>query len=162
MAHPDFPTTPTPIKVENTDKGCVHWYNFSNLSIASASTMDLIHPCVIIGKFRPRQERVIISPLTDISNRLVENGKLKYPYHAALNVDDNPFLEKDSVVLLDQVFTVAKSDLCEEWFMGKVQNIQPIDQAIFYNFDLFESISNAFNELLAQYKGEYMSRFTRK
>ncbi|CAH0122560.1 hypothetical protein PAE9249_05132 [Paenibacillus sp. CECT 9249] len=162
MPHPIFPTTPTPIKVENTDKGCVHWFNFSNLNMTDASTMDYVHPCIIIGKFRPKQNRVIISPITGVSNRLVENGKLKYPYHAALTVQDNSFLEKDSVVLLDQVFTIAKSDLCEEWFMGKVRNTQSIDQAIFYNFDLFESIHEAFNELLIQYKGEYSKRFSRK
>ncbi|MEK3879172.1 type II toxin-antitoxin system PemK/MazF family toxin [Paenibacillus sp. FSL M7-0420] len=162
MPAPALPSSPTRIKLENTDRGCVHWFNFSSLSVASANTMDLIHPCIIIGKFRPKQDRVIISPITDISNRLTENGVLKYPYHAALPLADNNFLDKDSVVLLDQVFTVPKTDLCEEWYMGKVSNTQMIDEAIFYNFDLFESISNAFKELLSQYKGDYMKDFTRK
>jgi len=57
-------------------------------------------------------------------------------------------LEKDSVILLDQVFTVPKETLCEEWYMGKIDNIRQIDEAIMQNYDLIQTITEIIHEVV--------------
>jgi mRNA interferase MazF len=58
--------------------------------------------------------------LQDITN-YQENGQLKYPYHAALHKNKYSFLDKDSVILLDQIYTIPKEELWEEWYMGSIK-----------------------------------------
>lgn len=146
MPHPDKPQNTTEILLEHTYKGCIHWFEFS--SNIKAKTIDDIHPCVIIGKNNRISKRVIISPVTDAENYLDENGKLKYPYHVLLRKNDFTFLDKDSVILLDQVFTIPKEDLFEEWFMGKVEAVREIDEAIMRNYDLLSTVSELLHEMI--------------
>lgn len=161
MSCPDFPSNPTPIQMEHTEKGCIHWFDFdsSDCSISSQKA----RPYIIIGRKNPKSKRVIICPVSDIQHYL-EPGtkKLKYPYHAPLYRKEYVFLNKDSVVLLDQVYTVSKDELCEEWYMGKIDDCSDIDRAIIYNYDLFESIYEAYAELLKQFAQVHRSNFTRK
>ncbi|MED4567956.1 type II toxin-antitoxin system PemK/MazF family toxin [Brevibacillus agri] len=159
MPHPKLPASPTPATHEQTEKGCVHWYRFTTNS--SAGTISRVHPCIIVSRVNKGSNRVIISPISDITN-YVENGQIKYPYHAPLYQAEYNFLEKNSVVLLDQMFTIGKSELYQEWYMGKVTDTRKIDEAILYNFDLFESMLEAYSELVSQYKDIYSSNFSRR
>jgi len=112
-AVPNGPTTTSHVK-----KGDIHWFDanspYSNISSNKA------RPFIIIGRNNHRSTRVIISPLQDITN-YQENGQLKYPYHAALHKNKYSFLDKDSVILLDQIYTIPKEELWEEWYMGSIK-----------------------------------------
>lgn len=160
MSCPKRPQNPTPIKGEHTEKGCIHWIDFnSGQSISS----NKARPWIIISRNNVKSSRVILSPLSDMEHYIDEDTKkLKYPYHAPLFKKDHPFLDKDSVVLLDQAYTIAKAELCEEWYSGKISETKNIDDAIMYNYDLFESIKVAFTELLSQYETLHKSKYSRQ
>lgn len=166
MSCPKKPMNYTEISHEHTTKGCIHWYDLTRDSDITISSQRA-RPYMIIGAENPKSIRVIISPISDRIH-YVEQGtnKLKYPYHAPLFKDIDVFLEKDSVVLLDQVYTISKSDLCKEWFMGKISNNLDLDKAILYSYDLFESMFTIYKELFQQLdnkaKEEHLSNYTRK
>lgn len=140
-------------------KGSIHWFSLSkpNPSITSLK----VRPFIIISRTNPKSKRVLISPVQNLRN-YIENGKVKYPYHVPLLKDNYAFLEKDSVVLLDQVYTVEKNELLKECYMGTINDFKELDNAIMYNFDLYESMLEGITELLSQYKGNHMSSFSRK
>lgn len=146
MPHPPKPEKLTPIETEHTFKGCVQWFEFA--SDIKAKTIDDIHPCIIIGLDNPKSQRVIISPISDAINYIKTDGSLKYPYHVLLRKEDYPFLDKDSVILLDQVFTIPKEILFEEWYMDKVTNTRPIDEAIMQNYDLIQTVTDLLHEMI--------------
>lgn len=146
MLHPIRPTNPTAIITAHTHKGCVHWWEFC--TDERARTIDDIHPCVVIGRNSERSSRVIISPISGAYSYIKNDGTLRYGFHVLLKKDDYPFLEKDSVILLDQVFTVPKETLCEEWYMGKIDNIRQIDEAIMQNYDLIQTITEIIHEVV--------------
>lgn len=75
---------------------------------------------------------------------------------------DYDFLDKDSIVLLDQMYTIQKSELWEEWYMGNLNDTTELDKAICYNFDVFESILATLSDFLKQYETEYKKEFSRK
>jgi mRNA-degrading endonuclease toxin of MazEF toxin-antitoxin module len=147
MPRPVKPAIPTPIADDHTYKGCVHWYEF--VCNQAASTMNDIHPCIIIGKRNSKSPRVIISPISGAEHYVNERGELKYPlFQVLLKKADHPFLNKDSVVLLDQVFTIPKDDLSEEWYMGKLKNVRKLDEAIMNNYDLIDTIRQIIDEIV--------------
>ncbi|ACL77239.1 type II toxin-antitoxin system PemK/MazF family toxin [Ruminiclostridium cellulolyticum] len=152
MPCPIKPQTPTSIKEEHLEKGCVHWFdNTRNSDTAISSTKA--RPCVIISQYRASSQRVTVSPITGREHcEETPNGQLKYPCNAPIFQTDNSFLDKDSVVLLDQVYTIKKSDLCEEWYMGNLKDTYEVDKAIIHNYDLYESTFNIYKELFEQLK----------
>ena len=156
----------TVITYEHTLKGCVHWFDLSNNSNPTISSQKA-RPFIIINNASHSSLRIIISPVTDRIHT-VEKGTntLKYPYDAPLFIKDYPFLDKNSVVLLDQVYTVGKDELCEEWYMGQVFDCTEIDKAILYNYDLFETVHKIYQELLGELghkvKIDYMNNYSRK
>lgn len=163
---PVKPKGATEILHEHTLKGCVHWFDLTNSSDPKISSLKA-RPHIIIGMENPKSSRVIISPISD-RDHYVEPGtdQLKYPYHAPLFMKDDTFLEKDSVVLLDQVNTIKKSDLCEEWYMGRVSSLEELDKSIMYNYDLFESMFKIYKELFGQIadivKRQHTKKYSRK
>lgn len=159
MSQPAVPTNPTPVTADEVEKGCLHWYDFNNNPDPKA--IKKIRPCIITARTNPKSNRVIISPVTDITN-YVEHGKLKYPYHAPLLKKDYSFLDKDSVVLLDQTYTIEKAKLCKEWYIGKVSDTSAIDSAIIYNYDLYEAIFNEVKALVSRFEELHKSKFSRK
>lgn len=161
MPCPPAPSKPTPVRAEHTVKGCVHYLDFE--SGQGSISSQKARPWIIIGRNNYNSSRVIISPVSDKKHYL-ERGTdiLKYPYHVELNVNDYPFLDKDSVVLLDQVYTISKEELCEEWYVGRIDDMLKLDEAIMYNFDLFESIYKTYTDLMAQVKDIHVSKYSRK
>jgi len=145
MSHPDEPSEKTIILDEHTLKGCIHWFEFTKDN--KAKTIDNIHPCIIIGKDNLKSARVIISPISDAKNYCV-NGETKYPFHVLLKKKDYSFLDKDSVVLLDQVFTIPKETLFEEWYMEKIEETRGIDEAIMQNYDLIQTVTDLLHEMV--------------
>lgn len=166
MPCPLKPEIATKIKDANTEKGSVHWFNLdleSNPSISSQKA----RPYIIIGRNNRRSSRVIISPISDRENYVeIGSDKLKYPYHVSLSKSEYPFLDKDSVILLDQVYTIGKDELCEEWYMGKITNLKDLDCGISYNYDLFESTftiyKELFEELNSKFEEQHMTNYSRK
>lgn len=161
MPHPQKPNEPTLIDIEKTLKGCVHWYEFKR--DIKAKTIDDIHPCIIIGKDNPKSQRVIISPISDAKRYTIkdENGKLKviYPYHVLLKKSEYNFLDKDSVILLDQVFTIPRESLFEEWYIGKVIEVRKIDEAIMENYDLIQTVTDLLHEMIDRVANTKLSNF---
>ena len=161
MACPKLPLKPTSIKVEHTEKGCIHWFDFEDSDVSIKS--QKARPYIIISRNNQNSGRVIICPISDIKHYYEKRTtRLKYPYHAPLLKESYSFLEKDSAVLLDQVFTIAKNELCEEWYLGKIEDCSEIDMALAYNYDMFESIGQAYMDLIKQALMSYASQYTRK
>lgn len=146
MAHPERPQIPTPISPSHTLKGCIHWFDF--VGDPDAKTIKDIHPCIIIGKDNPNSSRVIISPISDATNYIKKDGTTKYLFHVLLKKDTYTFLEKDSVILLDQVLTIPKNKLFEEWYMGKIQRPRQIDEGIMQNYDLISTFTELLHETI--------------
>jgi mRNA-degrading endonuclease toxin of MazEF toxin-antitoxin module len=140
-------------------KGSIHWFEIPepNANISSLK----VRPFIIIGRDNYKSKRVLISPVQDLEN-YIEDGKVKYPYHVPILKKDFSFLEKNSVILLDQVYTIEKIKLCEELFMGSIDNFTELDNAIMYNFDLYESMKKGISDLLSQYKDLYSKEFSRR
>lgn len=165
MPCPPRPEKPTNAIIEHTKKGCIFWFDPNNSDPSISS--QCARPYIILNTYNPKSTRVIISPISD-RNNYVEKGteKTKYPYHAPIYKKDNVFLDMDSVVLLDQMYTIPKDELIEEWFMGKLSDNLELDQSLMYNFDMYSSIyeiyQQLFNELSGKVKVEHMENFTRK
>lgn len=145
MPHPDKPVKSTKILKEHTLKGSIHWFEFKKNN--KAKTIDDIHPCLIIGRDNPNSARVIISPISDADNYVIDNEP-KYPFHVLLKKDKYNFLDKNSVVLLDQVLTIPKAWLFEEWYMGKIENTRKVDEAIMENYDLIQTVTDLLHEMI--------------
>ena len=157
MPCPEVPEAPTPSKY--CYKGAIHY--FEPLGLSENINTKKVRPYIVISRTNIKSKRVIISPITDIRN-YIENGKMKYPYHAPFLKKNNPFLDKDSCVLLDQVYTIEKNELWEEWFLGKVSDTTELDKAISYNFDLYETIAKEFTELINGFEKKYKEDFSRR
>lgn len=157
MPCPDIPEKPTSSK--NCYKGAIHY--FEPLGLNENINTKKIRPFIVISRTNHRSGRVIVSPITDIRN-YIEDGKMKYPYHAPLLKKDNPFLDKDSCILLDQVYTIEKDELWEEWYLGDISDESELNKAISYNFNLYETIANEFVELIKNYEEDYKTNFSRK
>ncbi|NMI04803.1 type II toxin-antitoxin system PemK/MazF family toxin [Paenibacillus sp. SZ31] len=159
MPAPNLSPNPIPFNPRAVEKGMLFWYDFSDG--ADTFTGQKIRPICIIGRTNKNSSRVIVSPVSDIHNYL-DNDKLKYPYHVALLKHVHPFLDKDCVVLLDQVITIQKSELMNEWHMGCLQNMDELDQGLFYNYDLYESIVSGVVNRVSSMMTEHMTNFSRK
>lgn len=146
MPHPEKPVNPTEVDSQNTTKGKIHWFEF--VGDYRARTIDDIHPCIIIGRNNPKSKRVIISPISDAENYITKEGTTKYPFHVLLKKSEYKFLDKDSVILLDQVFTIPKEILCEEWYMGEINNTRLIDESIMQNYDLIQTVRDLLHEMI--------------
>ncbi|HCL4455011.1 TPA: type II toxin-antitoxin system PemK/MazF family toxin [Clostridium botulinum] len=157
MACPDVPKNPT--RSSHYQKGSIHYYE--PLGLSNNINTIKVRPYIVIGRTNHKSSRIILSPISDIT-KYVENGKVKYPYHVPLLKKDFSFLDKDSIILLDQIYTVSKNELWEEWYIGGLTNFSQLDNAIIYNFDLYESILEGINGLLSQYKPSYSNKFSRK
>jgi mRNA-degrading endonuclease toxin of MazEF toxin-antitoxin module len=149
-----------PSSQDITEKGCVYLIDFYS---GQSSSSNKARPWIIIGRNNPKSSRVILSPISGMEHYIEkETNQLKYPYHAPLYKCDNSFLDKDSVILLDQAYTISKEELHKDKYIGKVDKFQNIDNAIMYNYDLFESIKNAFADLVNQYQNVHKSKYSRK
>ena len=157
MPCPSVPKNPTPSS--NCNKGCVHY--FEPLGLINSINTNKVRPYIIISRTNDNSSRVIIAPITDIRN-YIEKGKMKYPYHVPLLKRDYLFLDKDSCILLDQVYTVGKDELWQEWYIGKMEDTLELDKAISYNFDLYESIAKEFSRLISDFEDIYKKNFSRK
>jgi mRNA-degrading endonuclease toxin of MazEF toxin-antitoxin module len=157
MPCPDMPKKPTPSL--HCEKGDIHWFLLENPN-PNVNSLK-VRPFIIISRTNYKSKRVLVSPIQDLKN-YVEEGRIKYPFHVPLLKSDYTFLDKDSIILLDQVYTIEKSELWQEWYIGKLKDFTALDNAIIYNFDLYESIKNGISELLDQYKDLYMQNFKRK
>jgi mRNA-degrading endonuclease toxin of MazEF toxin-antitoxin module len=162
MSCPARPTNPTHASDEHLYKGCIYWFDVAN-NADPAVSMKKARPYIIISKFKPKAARIIVSPITDREHCVErDTDQLKYPYNAPLNKCDYNFLDKDCVALLDQAYTIDKGEFCEEWYMGKIEDLSEVDKAVMYNYDLFKSIEDAFSELIKEYSVKYKSQYSRK
>jgi mRNA-degrading endonuclease toxin of MazEF toxin-antitoxin module len=158
-AKPTKPTIPIP---DHLQKGSVFWFDLED-SIDPRISSKKARMYTVINRYSHNSPRIIISPITDRIHCVENNSnKLKYPSNAPLYKCDNLFLDKDSAVLLDQVYTIAKVELCEEWYVGLINDISVIDKAIMYNYDLFKSIEDTFAQLIKEYSKGYISHYSRK
>lgn len=159
------PDNPTEISYEHTKKGSVHWFDLEGCTNPEISSQKA-RPYIIINSSSYNSPRVIISPITDRKHCVEKDTNiLKYPSNAPFDEKDYPFLEKDSVVLLDQVYTIGKDELCEEWYMGEITALNPLDDAIIYNYDLFGSMFTIYKQLFDQLNGQaeisYKQKYSR-
>lgn len=146
-------------KCEQCNKGDIFWHGQKNMNPEITSIK--VRPYIIIGRNNPKSKRILVSPVQKIDN-YIENGKLKYPYHVALLKRKHPFLYKDSVVLLDQIYTISKEELYKENFMGNIGDFKELDDAITYNFDLYESMLEGIKGLLDSYQSIHKEKYSRK
>lgn len=169
MPCPLKPSEPTPISRAHTVKGSIHWFDPSGKTDPKIASQKA-RPYMIISASTNSCPRVLVSPVTDRCG-CVEDGTdtLKYPSDAPIYKADNPFLEKDSVVMVDQVNTIAKSELCEEWFIGVIKDCHEVDKSLMYNHDLYKSIlvitQEIFEETSAtpdELKIRHTKKYTRK
>ncbi|MFR5098996.1 MAG: type II toxin-antitoxin system PemK/MazF family toxin [Clostridium perfringens] len=146
-------------KCENCKKGDIFWYGQRDINPEITSMK--VRPYIIIGRNNPKSKRILVSPVQKIDN-YIEDGKLKYPYHVALLKKDHKFLTKDSVILLDQIYTISKEELYKENYMGTIKNYKELDDAITYNFDLYESMLEGIKGLLDSYQDVHREKYSRK
>lgn len=158
MPVPELPENPSFFNPTKIEKGMLFWYDFSG---GDPSFIKKIRPACIIGRTNKNSNRVIISPVSDIDNYL-ENGKVKYPYHVPLHKCNYSYLDKDSVILLDQVFTIPKNELYSEWYMGQIIDMVDLDNGLMYNYDLFQSIVDGVIERVGSLLEDHMTKFSRK
>ncbi|MHB0943239.1 type II toxin-antitoxin system PemK/MazF family toxin [Paenibacillus sp. ALE1] len=160
MPAPQLSANPDIFNPEKIEKGMLFWYDFSG-GDPSIITSKKIRPACVIGRTNRGSQRVIISPVSDIDNYL-DGDKLKYPYHVALHKDKYSFVDKDSAILLDQVFTIPKKELYNDWFMGQIQDTTDLDNGLMYNYDLFQSVIDGVIERVSSILEDHKSNFSRK
>lgn len=162
MSCPTKPFKTTLIKPKHTQKGCVHWFDLEGNANPKISSQKA-RPYIIVNSSSYSKSRIIISPITDRKHCVEKDtDMLKYPCNAPLFKKDYPFLDKDSAVLVDQVYTIGKDELCEEWYMGEVTDLRELDLAIMYNYDLFDTSMGLYMEMMKQAETIYTSSFSRK
>lgn len=161
MSCPSIPSSPT--LATYFEKGCVYWFDLDGNTDPKISSKKA-RPYMVISRLNTGSNRVIISPISDKEHYIEKDGtgKLKYPYHAELSKKGYSFLDKDSVVLLDQVYTVPKSEFIKEWYMGLVIDMSTVDTAMFYNYDLFEAINQCFQNAVSNMQSEHIKNYSRK
>ena len=157
MHCPEVPNNPAPST--HLEKGCIHWFDskpeYEDISSQKA------RPYIIIGRNNYKSARAMVAPLSDIEE-YQKMGQLKYPYHAPLYVEDYSFLDKDSAVLLDQIYTIPKKELWQSWYIGKVENLRKIDMSLCYNFDLFETISFTSKKFIEEIEQWHKDKYSRR
>ena len=94
--------------------GDVYWYDFELRN--SAHTIQDWHPTLVLqndvgNRFSPT---TIITPLTS-----AENIRRMLPTHCLILKSEYPELDNDSIVKLEQIFTIERSDLADQLFITR-------------------------------------------
>ena len=113
MPHPTIPREEYTIH-RTLCWGDVYWYDFGLRS--SGYTIQDCHPALVLqndmgNRFSPT---TIITPLTS-----AENVHRILPTHCLIQKSDYPQLDNDSIVKLEQIFTIERSDLADQLFMTR-------------------------------------------
>jgi len=111
MPHPIIPSEEY-ITHRTLRWGDVYWYDFGLKN--SAHTIQDWHPALVLqndigNRFSPT---TIITPLTS-----AENGRRMLPTHCLIQKLEYPELDNDSIVKLEQIFTIERSDLADQLFI---------------------------------------------
>ena len=104
--------------------GDVYWYDFELRN--SAHTIQDWHPTLVLqndvgNRFSPT---TIITPLTSAENanpnaRLRLSVRRMLPTHCLILKSEYPELDNDSIVKLEQIFTIERSDLADQLFITR-------------------------------------------
>lgn len=95
--------------------GEVYWYYFGQAKAGEHTIKDW-HPALILqndtgNKYSPT---TIITPLTG-----AEHVQRLLPTHCLARKTDYPALDKDSIVKLEQIFTIERSDLADQFYITR-------------------------------------------
>ncbi len=94
--------------------GDVYWYDFGLRN--SVHTIQDWHPALVLqndmgNRFSPT---TIITPLTS-----AENVRRILPTHCLIQKSEYPELDNNSIVKLEQIFTIEHSDLADQLFITR-------------------------------------------
>ncbi len=94
--------------------GDVYWYDFGPRT--AIHTIQNWHPALILqndmgNRFSPT---TIITPLTS-----AENVHRMLPTHCLIQKSEYPELDNDSIVKLEQIFTIERSELADQLFITR-------------------------------------------
>jgi len=94
--------------------GDVYWYDFGPRN--SVHTIQDWHPALVLqndigNRFSPT---TIITPLTS-----AENIHRMLPTHCLIQKSEYPELDNNSIVKLEQIFTIEHSDLADQFFITR-------------------------------------------
>jgi mRNA interferase MazF len=112
MPHPDLP--PESLTFERTLLwGDVYWYNFGSVR-EDEHTIKEWRPVLILQNDVGNRFSLttIVTPLTG-----AENVKRMLPTHYLVRKADYPALDKDSVVKLEQIFTIERASLADQFYL---------------------------------------------
>jgi mRNA interferase MazF len=112
MSHPDLP--PEALTFERTLLwGDVYWYNFGSVR-EDEHTIKEWRPVLILQNDVGNRcsPTTIVTPLTG-----VENIRRMLPTHYLVRKADYPALDKDSVVKLEQIFTIERASLADQFYL---------------------------------------------
>ncbi|HID29936.1 MAG TPA: type II toxin-antitoxin system PemK/MazF family toxin [Desulfobacterales bacterium] len=95
--------------------GEVYWYYFGKVE-ADEHTIKDWHPALILqndmgNRYSPT---TIVTPLTG-----AEKVKRLLPTHCLIRKADYPKLDKDSVVKLEQIFTIERAALADQFYITR-------------------------------------------
>ncbi len=158
MPCPPVPINPT--AAQHLGKGTLYWFDFGSGPGK--------RPVLVVSRYRPGSNQVTIAPLTDLDNvQDAATNTMKYPYHARLDRGDckGPLgLDIDSAVKLDQLYTIERDDLWEEWFIGEVSLVARarIDLALIYALDLETFMGELMKSALQEKMADYQQHFSRR
>jgi mRNA interferase MazF len=94
--------------------GDIYWYDFGLRN--STHTIQDWHPTLVLqndigNRFSPT---TIITPLTS-----AENVRRMLPTHCLIQKSEHPELDNDSIVKLEQIFTIERDSLADQLFITR-------------------------------------------
>lgn len=97
----------------NLNWGDVYWFDFGQPGSGQKASA-YVHPALIVA------DCSIILPGTTqiIPISGSENKRPGYQFHVQITKEEGPFLDKDSIVKVDQIYCVHISEFCDQYFMG--------------------------------------------
>lgn len=95
------------------DWGDVYWFDFG-YPVSGQKSFAGVHPALVVtdSKLILRGTTQII-PLSGI-----ENKRQGYGFHVEISKEECPFLDKDSIAKVDQIYCVLTNNLPDQYYVG--------------------------------------------
>lgn len=97
----------------NPKWGDVYWFDFS-FPVSGQQSIAYQHPALVVSK----TELILPGTLEIIPLPGAEHARSGYAFHVAVTKVECPFLDKDSIVKVDQIFCVLTNPLPDQCYIG--------------------------------------------
>lgn len=100
------------------DWGDVYWFDLGS-PVSGQKSFAGVHPVLVVANCKailPGTTEVL--PLSGS-----ENKRAGYDFHVEITTQECPFLDKNSIVKVDQIYCILTSELPDQYYMGTMPTV---------------------------------------